>query len=348
MVDAGVVAVAAVVPRRARITLPVAAARIGVPAGTAMSMPSCIRPQRGPNGEVTGPLTGQMKPLAPPWIGPAGSVAVPSRLAAWICAWMSSWMSEMSPSSCSMLSSTESSDGGLARRGPRRARPRGPRAGRGCARARPPSRRSRRASASIRVDRVARCRRAGSRTRPTIARVLLLDSLQVLVALEQVVEAVGLEDHGEHVGLVGLVDRDQPLAQHLERAAQVRLRARRARCFSARAAPCTSVELLPRRSPRGCAARRPRRRAGRSGRCTRRSRSSARPSAPSPRSSSASLSSSLLSRSWPRAPAAQSDEGEACRGRRQRRTAHECSDSGSRPSSPHAGSPPRGPCASDR
>src|SRR4051794_3836219 len=27
-----------------------------------MSMPSCIRPQRMPNGLVTGPLTGQMRP----------------------------------------------------------------------------------------------------------------------------------------------------------------------------------------------------------------------------------------------------------------------------------------------
>src|SRR5215218_9113199 len=29
-----------------------------------MSMPSCIRPQRHPKGLTTGPLTGQMKPLA--------------------------------------------------------------------------------------------------------------------------------------------------------------------------------------------------------------------------------------------------------------------------------------------
>jgi hypothetical protein len=29
-----------------------------------MSTPSCIRPQRQPNGLTTGPLTGQMKPLA--------------------------------------------------------------------------------------------------------------------------------------------------------------------------------------------------------------------------------------------------------------------------------------------
>ena len=52
VVDAGVVAVAAVYA--ARITLPAFAARIGVPAGTPMSTPSCMRPQRQPNGEVTG------------------------------------------------------------------------------------------------------------------------------------------------------------------------------------------------------------------------------------------------------------------------------------------------------
>src|ERR671931_677532 len=46
------------------MTLPDAAAWIGVPYGTPMSIPVCIRPQRMPKGLVTGPLTGQMKPLA--------------------------------------------------------------------------------------------------------------------------------------------------------------------------------------------------------------------------------------------------------------------------------------------
>ena len=40
--------------------VPLAAARIGVPAGTAMSTPACRRPQRMPNGDTTGPFTGQM------------------------------------------------------------------------------------------------------------------------------------------------------------------------------------------------------------------------------------------------------------------------------------------------
>src|SRR6185369_3552759 len=35
-----------------------------------MSIPSCIRPQRQPNGLVTGPLTGQMKPDADGVVSP--------------------------------------------------------------------------------------------------------------------------------------------------------------------------------------------------------------------------------------------------------------------------------------
>jgi len=37
---------------------------MGVPDGTAMSMPACKRPQRIPNGLTTGPFTGQINPLA--------------------------------------------------------------------------------------------------------------------------------------------------------------------------------------------------------------------------------------------------------------------------------------------
>ena len=45
-------------------TRPDAAARIGVPAGTPMSMPGWQDSQarRSQNGEVIGPLTGQMMP----------------------------------------------------------------------------------------------------------------------------------------------------------------------------------------------------------------------------------------------------------------------------------------------
>ena len=42
------------------VTLPHAAARTSVPLGAAMSMPSWLRPQRGPNSDVTVPLTGEV------------------------------------------------------------------------------------------------------------------------------------------------------------------------------------------------------------------------------------------------------------------------------------------------
>ena len=45
------------------MTVPLAAAWIGVPYPTPMSMPACSRPQRSPNGLTTGPLTGQISPL---------------------------------------------------------------------------------------------------------------------------------------------------------------------------------------------------------------------------------------------------------------------------------------------
>src|SRR5918992_6294421 len=49
------------------VTLPQAAARTGVPVGAAMSTPSWLRPQRGPNSDVTVPLTGDdsVEPHAP-------------------------------------------------------------------------------------------------------------------------------------------------------------------------------------------------------------------------------------------------------------------------------------------
>ena len=53
--------------------MPASAARIGVPSGTAMSIPSCIWPQRIPKPETTGPSTGQISCPEPYRIGPAGS-----------------------------------------------------------------------------------------------------------------------------------------------------------------------------------------------------------------------------------------------------------------------------------
>ena len=47
----------------AKMIVPPAAARIGVPGGASMSTPSCMRPQRQPKPLVTTPLVGQTKPL---------------------------------------------------------------------------------------------------------------------------------------------------------------------------------------------------------------------------------------------------------------------------------------------
>ena len=46
------------------MTVPLATAAIGVPVGAAMSIPSCIRPQRHPKPLVSVPDVGQMKPDA--------------------------------------------------------------------------------------------------------------------------------------------------------------------------------------------------------------------------------------------------------------------------------------------
>src|SRR5579862_9932205 len=46
------------------MTVPAAAAWIGVPSGTPMSIPGWMVPHRGPKGLVIGPWTGQMKPAA--------------------------------------------------------------------------------------------------------------------------------------------------------------------------------------------------------------------------------------------------------------------------------------------
>src|SRR5436189_1735542 len=55
------------------MTRPAAAAWIGVPVGTPMSMPGWKPPQRGPNGLVIGPLTGQMN-----WPDPDGGGLAPA------------------------------------------------------------------------------------------------------------------------------------------------------------------------------------------------------------------------------------------------------------------------------
>ncbi len=56
-----------------RTTLPAPAARIGVPAGTPMSMPGWqdSHDRASQKGDVIGPLTGQMSPPEPGLTGPA-------------------------------------------------------------------------------------------------------------------------------------------------------------------------------------------------------------------------------------------------------------------------------------
>ncbi len=51
------------------MTVPEAAAWIGAPIGAPMSIPSCIRPQRTPNGLVTGPAAGQISPASEGEVG---------------------------------------------------------------------------------------------------------------------------------------------------------------------------------------------------------------------------------------------------------------------------------------
>ena len=80
--------------------MPDSAARIGVPVGTAMSMPGWQFSQArdSQNGEVSGPLTGQIIPLEPALIGPAVDGPENPASLAWIFA---CWACSCSTSSCS-------------------------------------------------------------------------------------------------------------------------------------------------------------------------------------------------------------------------------------------------------
>ena len=62
------------------MTVPAAAAPIGVPGRAAMSIPSCIRPQRNPNPEVSGPLTGHENCPLPPTLTVDGKLTDPDRI----------------------------------------------------------------------------------------------------------------------------------------------------------------------------------------------------------------------------------------------------------------------------
>src|SRR5918996_149109 len=74
-------------------------------------------------------------------------------------------------------------------------------------------------------------------------RVLLLDPPQVLVAVQHVVEAVGVQDHRQRIRLVRFVDRNQAVGEDAQRAVQGRLQDLKTMLLSAQARP-DLLELL--------------------------------------------------------------------------------------------------------
>ena len=184
-----------------------------------MSMPGWQDSQArdSQNGEVIGPLTGQIMPPEPGWTGPAGSVpALPPRDAA-------AWPRSSPAGRCSAPTSSWSCV--ALRRACRRAR--------SACRARalepprvPMSSLLTSATSSRRVlDRggellLARLERRRAASRRRSRRLRGRDAVDdarswsemrshELAALEQVGEAVGVEDHGDEVGRVGLVELDE-------------------------------------------------------------------------------------------------------------------------------------------
>ena len=201
-----------------------------------MSMPAWSRPQRIPNGEVTGPFTGQIMPLEPPWIGPAGSgsVVLVDACASASCSWICAFRSEMSPSRCSAVASTWSSAAAFWSRTASSSASRAS----SCIRVRSSSAFLASISSLGDADRappVSRTRRAGTRTRSTIAASWSWIRVEVVVAVDEVVEAVGVEDDGQRVGLVRLVDVDQALGQDVEGAGRACREARRGSASRSRA-----------------------------------------------------------------------------------------------------------------
>ena len=106
--------------------------------------------------------------------------------------------------------------------------------------------------------------------------VLVLDPVEVVVAADEVVEAVGVEDDRERIGLVGLVDLDEPLGEDVQGAAEALAKGCRGDPSPSRAGP-RSRPAPRRRWPRGCEAPRLPRRADRSASSSWRSQSRAPP-----------------------------------------------------------------------
>ena len=82
-------------------------------------------------------------------------------------------------------------------------------------------------------------------------RVLLADPAHVVRAHEQVAKAVRLEDHGDEVGLVGLVDRDQARREHVLSALQLAPQRARSAACSTGVAGTHTLELCA-LAPRAC------------------------------------------------------------------------------------------------
>ena len=199
---------------------PAAAARMGVPDGAAMSIPSCMRPHRQPKPLVTTPLTGQMKPLdddpspvEPPPEPPLAAESAPRAAA------LSAAMASTSSSAWWRFDRTQARTlcTAVAWR---------PRARSGCA-----------TRASLAVDLLGGL--AGKdlglvgdldlRQPRLLARdpelvpegldllrdrlVLAPDRLEVLELVDEVAEALDLEEDPERVGVLGLVELDQPLLE---------------------------------------------------------------------------------------------------------------------------------------
>ena len=160
-----------------------------------------------------------MKPELPPWIGPAGSGVVAVSVAAWICASILPWMRrdvalEMVDVGVDLVERRRLlvADGvevGLAglelRPGALELGLLG------------------RDLVAVRLDPFDGLASVVAK-RAHVAddrRVLLLDPSQILVSGHQVVEAVGLQHHGDHVRLPGPVDVDEPVAEHVQRPAEL-------------------------------------------------------------------------------------------------------------------------------
>ncbi len=161
-----------------------------------------------------------MKPLLPPWTGPAGRGATPLSAAAASasCFWISPSMSSIPPSRRSSRSHglVQGLLAALARRRKARLSRLELLAGPG-------------ELGPARGDGVAGGPDPGDGLPGVISKVadavddlgvLRLDRLEVLEAAERVVEPVGVEDDGDRARVVGLVDGDEALLQRLHRAGQ--------------------------------------------------------------------------------------------------------------------------------